>query len=551
MGTECAFCDAPLPPGATTCPRCARPVLQRATSGVLELAEIAPPSPAPAPGAAPQATCPACGHPVVEGRVDCLKCGVILAKARAPRPAEPPAPEPAFVAPVPRPMFEETVPGSPEAKELRLYLVEWGALSLALTWGARTHQHLSVILGAGTLLGVFWALAIARRWVWASVQQHGSMGLLLLLVLCGWNWVFLALIASGVSFVNRLVHDLLPRAFAWTPVAVTTAVLLATTAAIGSRMAPERRPPPAAELAAEPAEEDPRAAPEPAAASPAPPHQPATVALRVESVPQGAAIAVDGEPTGKGTPAELRLQDTKGHDLKLDLAGYLPAQQRLSAPWPPQVVVVLSPLPLRLHVETEPAGADVAVDGAPVGKSPGDFDLPPGRRVIVASKEGFVPVRAEHVLSEESRTWTAKLQAAAMLKVACNVEGAEIFVDGASTGQRTPAGPIAVAPGARTVEARLEELTSGKKRFKAVKGKTAKVSLSIVDWAKKRRDEKRRRLEAEKARLEAVVEKADSASSIFVEDHRLGAKIGAARKRIEVIDAELIALDEQEGAAGP
>jgi tRNA A-37 threonylcarbamoyl transferase component Bud32 len=100
-----------------------------------------------------------------------------------------------------------------------------------------------------------------------------------------------------------------------------------------------------------------------------------TAQLRVESIPAGAQIFLDGRPIPSSSPTTVTVSDPGAtpRRLQLRLPGYrvwedtaivLKAGDR--AFYRPQ----LEPLSTRLLVNTEPAGAEVAIDGRTVGRTP-------------------------------------------------------------------------------------------------------------------------------------------------------------------------------------
>jgi hypothetical protein len=124
--------------------------------------------------------------------------------------------------------------------------------------------------------------------------------------------------------------------------------------------------------------------------------------LQVESTPPGATVTVDGKPRGK-TPAAIELTGDelgKTVDVLASLEGYEPAHLRLPLPTNTGEAIApakfsLLPLAARIHVETEPPGAKVFVDGALRGVSPMVATFPPDQvgktcliEAVLPSSEG-------------------------------------------------------------------------------------------------------------------------------------------------------------------
>jgi hypothetical protein len=96
---------------------------------------------------------------------------------------------------------------------------------------------------------------------------------------------------------------------------------------------------------------------------------PATV--QIASHPSGAAITVDGEARGK-TPLTLQLP-TGTHEVSLTKDRYATATQTVDAPG--KLDVTLKRPTATLHVDSDPPGGDVIVEGKPRGKAPVDVQL--------------------------------------------------------------------------------------------------------------------------------------------------------------------------------
>ena len=103
----------------------------------------------------------------------------------------------------------------------------------------------------------------------------------------------------------------------------------------------------------------------------APTAKPAEAELQVTSKPPGAAVSADGEARGR-TPMTLSL--TAGaHELTVTKERYAPVTQSVEAPG--KLEVTLKRPTATLHVESDPPGGDVIVEGKPRGKTPVDVTL--------------------------------------------------------------------------------------------------------------------------------------------------------------------------------
>jgi hypothetical protein len=115
--------------------------------------------------------------------------------------------------------------------------------------------------------------------------------------------------------------------------------------------------------------------PRPAAAPPTPVAKEATseskATVQIASHPTGAAVSVDGEARGK-TPVTLQLP-SGAHEVTLTRDRYAPATQTVEAPG--KLDVTLHRPTATLHVDSDPPGGDVSIEGKPRGKTPVDVTL--------------------------------------------------------------------------------------------------------------------------------------------------------------------------------
>jgi hypothetical protein len=117
--------------------------------------------------------------------------------------------------------------------------------------------------------------------------------------------------------------------------------------------------------------------------------------LKIESTPPGATILIDGKAVGK-TPLDVPVEAHAKIHARLELKGYNPSEVDFDVKpgqtehWTP----VMSVAPATLHVDIDPPGAQVTVDGIKLGDAPFDKPLPakPGAEVVI-SKSGFDTVK--------------------------------------------------------------------------------------------------------------------------------------------------------------
>lgn len=113
--------------------------------------------------------------------------------------------------------------------------------------------------------------------------------------------------------------------------------------------------------------------------------------LAIETLPWGAAIAINGEQVGVA-PWRGSLEPGT-HEINLSARGYEEETRRVAvvAGATEQVRFDMTPVNGRLTVTTEPAGAEVWVDGEFVGQAPFSGYVSSGRRHVRLAARGYHP----------------------------------------------------------------------------------------------------------------------------------------------------------------
>lgn len=126
--------------------------------------------------------------------------------------------------------------------------------------------------------------------------------------------------------------------------------------------------------------------------------KPAAGVLRVQTDPPGASITVDGDFRG-GSPATVEVSPDRAHRVVVSRAGY-ESQERtvtLGRGAEQSIDIRLKPRLGTIRVLSRPAGAEVAVDGLPAGRTPLDLQLPSTEHKLDFSLEGYVAQSREIV----------------------------------------------------------------------------------------------------------------------------------------------------------
>jgi len=187
--------------------------------------------------------------------------------------------------------------------------------------------------------------------------------------------------------------------------------------------------------------------------------------LSVTSTPSGADIAIDDRPIGEKTPHLVPI-DPGIHTIKLTLEGYLDWTKgvQVTGGETTSEHATLIPTPTItgfLSVTSTPAGADIAIDGRPIGeKTPHLVPIDPGSHTIKLTLAGYQDLTqsARVTGGETTNVHAALSQATGSIKVTSSPSGAKIYVDtylGWSSKGQTPNTITSVSPGHYTIKLTL------------------------------------------------------------------------------------------------
>jgi len=187
------------------------------------------------------------------------------------------------------------------------------------------------------------------------------------------------------------------------------------------------------------------------------------------------------------TPCSFNNLSPARYSLEVQKEGYQPVQTALQIKSgdAQDQKIKLESLAKGIFISSQPAGADVFINGAKQsGQTPVTLPLAPGQYNLVLRLQGYEPyagpiqvkdniqTQFPVVLTEKSTTRVAWAQ------VNSNPKGAEIIVDGASTGQFTPA-RVQVPAGTHTITLRLNGFQQAKKMFQVSEGGTINMDESL------------------------------------------------------------------------
>ncbi len=187
------------------------------------------------------------------------------------------------------------------------------------------------------------------------------------------------------------------------------------------------------------------------------------------------------------TPCSFNNLNPARYSLEVQKDGYQPVQTALQVKSgdAQDQKIKLESLAKGIYISSQPQGADVFINGAKQsGQTPVTLPLAPGQYNLVLRLQGYEPyaggiqvkdnvqTQLNVPLSEKSTSRIAWAQ------VNSTPKGAEIIVDGTSTGQFTPA-RVQVPTGVHTVTLKLNGFQPAKRALQASEGGTLTLDVPL------------------------------------------------------------------------
>lgn len=192
--------------------------------------------------------------------------------------------------------------------------------------------------------------------------------------------------------------------------------------------------------------------------------------IKIDSQPQQAAIYVDNKESGiKGyTPSTIRLPRGT-YTIILELPGFAPVKKPITVTRSEGFIFTLerqakpAVLDVRATSSNDAAtGAQLFVDGAPVGTVPARVEVPAGRHRVEVKKQGYVDWADNADVAEgDQRQMVIDLQQAVKkgaLLVTSDQPGADVFLDGVRK-DSTPALLSDIPEGQHSLEVKKGDLS--------------------------------------------------------------------------------------------
>jgi serine/threonine-protein kinase len=214
-------------------------------------------------------------------------------------------------------------------------------------------------------------------------------------------------------------------------------------------------------------------------------------AVRVLTNVLGAKATVYG-PSGHAagscqTPCSLNDLAPGRYSLQVQKEGYLQVQTAVELKMgdSQDAKIQLEALQKGVYVNSHPAGADVFINGdKQSGQTPVTLPLAAGSYNLVLRLEGYEPYVGQVQVKDNAQT-TLDLELrqrsanhVAWAQVNSTPEGAEIMVDGNSTGQFTPA-RVQIPSGTHTIAMKLKGYEVARRGIEASEGGTVLVSAKL------------------------------------------------------------------------
>ena len=187
------------------------------------------------------------------------------------------------------------------------------------------------------------------------------------------------------------------------------------------------------------------------------------------------------------TPCSFNNLTPQQYSLEVKKDGYQPVQTALQvrSGSVADQKLSLEALIKGIVITSRPPGADVFINGAKQsGQTPVTLPLAPGQYNLVLRLQGYDPYVGsiqvkENVPTQLDATLTERsVSRVAFADVHSNPAGAEIFIDGNSTGKLTPS-RIEVPTGMHTITMRLNGYEPGKRTIQASEGGTVPVEVLL------------------------------------------------------------------------
>lgn len=209
--------------------------------------------------------------------------------------------------------------------------------------------------------------------------------------------------------------------------------------------------------------------------------EPVVSSVMIESKPAGAIVEIDGKQIGQ-TPQILHDQTIGKHSARLSKPGYI--TQEIS--WivedarPQLVAGTLVSNMGTLQISSNPAGANIFIDGKPRGKTPYSENLEQGEHKIKLEMKGYNSHEQTVVVPRDAKKQVSMdLQMLpGGLKITTTPAGASVFVNGRQY-QNSPLEIKDLTPGKYNVKMKKDGFDQVERDVTVVAGEVSEVSVTM------------------------------------------------------------------------
>ena len=215
-----------------------------------------------------------------------------------------------------------------------------------------------------------------------------------------------------------------------------------------------------------------------------PPSIPTYGSISIQSNPSGAAVYVDNAFAGITPTTYGTLSGS--HTVTIKQAGYEDFSTTVNVPGGGVVNVSANLRAIarngRLNLSSTPSGAQVVIDGRPVGTTPMVIDLPEGSHNVEFRRSGYAPasttvnVRANRTVSYNAIL--AQLRREGQVNFDSNPRGAQVTIDGRVVGT-TPTATVTLPEGSYQAQFTLAGYETASRAFNVSANSRQTISVNL------------------------------------------------------------------------
>ncbi len=213
--------------------------------------------------------------------------------------------------------------------------------------------------------------------------------------------------------------------------------------------------------------------------------------IDITSSPAGASVWLDGKSTGYKTPVTLTGISAGSHTVRCSMTGYIDESEEVTvtAGQTTSLMVTLKsqgPLTGTISVSSTPTGARIYLDGTDTGvNTPRTFSgVPVGTHAVRCSMAGYTD-GSQSVTVTAGRTSAVRVYLTRQGPVTGSVSvssvpaGASVWLDGKSTGYKTPVTLTGIPAGSHTVRCSMTGYIDESEEVTVTSGQTTSLMVTL------------------------------------------------------------------------